>query len=355
VGPLYFYKINQAAGIGQNLLITYFRLLKISKLSMRLIIPTIFLTSFLFSIEGIIVFYDQTIIEGEISSVNNNSVIITPSGLNFAEEILLQNIDSLKTNNGMVPIAGGKIFLFYNNGEFSDAQKSTDNIQNLSAQISYDDVEYVIVPNWSLNLYTGYPIIKAKSFEEFDESNIVYGLSVGSPYGFFAGDFFMNVIAEFAYYRFQQKNNLLGQDFGGPAFQIGLSPGFFIGNTSFSMTACTGVYEDDLDKLTAGFIGGGSIDIPLGEIIVDKYGSFEIFKGINLLIGQIIDYKIFDGLRIKDIEDQMSSFEMRITGRSNLIQKKDGYTGWLGMGISFGYEFDYGGHPKLPDWLSWPF
>ena len=25
------------------------------------------------------------------------------------------------------------------------------------------------------------------------------------------------------------------------------------------------------------------------------------------------------------------------------------------MGVSFGYEFDYGGHPKLPDWLKWPF
>ena len=62
---------------------------------MRLIITSISLTSLLFSIEGIIVFNDQTIIEGDIKSINNISVIITPEGLSFPEEILLQNILAL--------------------------------------------------------------------------------------------------------------------------------------------------------------------------------------------------------------------------------------------------------------------
>ena len=340
---------------------------------MKLIITSILLSSILFSIEGIIVFNDQTIIEGDVKTIDNNSVIITPKGLTFPEEILLQSIDSVKINNGMIPIVNGKIFYFYQNGKFVDTQQIS-NSQQINASVDYEDVEYVLVPNWSLNLYTGYPLpapFRGSSFEEFDKGNMLYGLSLGSPYGFFAGDFYMNIIAEFAYYNFEQTKG--GPSFGGPAYQIGVSPGFFIGNTSFSATACTGFYRsDDYDStgvddatgeitystkpgITAGTILGGSIDIPLGEIILKKYGSIELFKPLNLFIGQFVDYKILDSFRVRDIEKQLSAFEMRITGRSNLIQKAEGATYWIDIGVSFGYEFDYGGHPKLPEWLRWPF
>ena len=340
---------------------------------MRKIITSILFSSILFSIQGIIVFNDQTIIEGDVKTIDNNSVIITPKGLTFPEEILLQSIDSVKINNGMIPIVNGKIFYFYQNGKFVDAQQ-INNSQQISTSVDYEDVEYVLVPNWSLNLYTGYPLpapFRGSSFEEFDKGNMLYGLSLGSPYGFFAGDFYMNIIAEFAYYNFEQTKG--GPSFGGPAYQIGVSPGFFIGNTSFSATACTGFYRsDDYDStgvddatgeitystkpgITAGTILGGSIDIPLGEIILKKYGSVELFKPLNLFIGQFVDYKILDSFRVRDIEKQLSAFEMRITGRSNLIQKAEGATYWIDIGVSFGYEFDYGGHPKLPEWLRWPF
>ena len=340
---------------------------------MRIIITSILFSSILFSIQGIIVFNDQTIIEGDVKTIDNNSVIITPKGLTFPEEILLQSIDSVKINNGMIPIVNGKIFYFYQNGKFVDAQQ-INNSQQINTSVDYEDVEYVLVPNWSLNLYTGYPLpapFRGSSFEEFDKGNMLYGLSLGSPYGFFAGDFYMNIIAEFAYYNFEQTKG--GPSFGGPAYQIGVSPGFFIGNTSFSATACTGFYRsDDYDStgvddatgeitystkpgITAGTILGGSIDIPLGEIILKKYGSVELFKPLNLFIGQFVDYKILDSFRIRDIEKQLSAFEMRITGRSNLIQKAEGATYWIDIGVSFGYEFDYGGHPKLPEWLRWPF
>ena len=340
---------------------------------MRIIITSILFSSILFSIQGIIVFNDQTIIEGDVKTIDNNYVIITPKGLTFPEEILLQSIDSVKINNGMIPIVNGKIFYFYQNGKFVNAQQ-INNSQQINTSVDYEDVEYVLVPNWSLNLYTGYPLpapFRGASFEEFDKGNMLYGLSLGSPYGFFAGDFYMNIIAEFAYYNFEQTKG--GPSFGGPAYQIGVSPGFFIGNTSFSATACTGFYRsDDYDStgvddatgeitystkpgITAGTILGGSIDIPLGEIILKKYGSVELFKPLNLFIGQFVDYKILDSFRVRDIEKQLSAFEMRITGRSNLIQKAEGATYWIDIGISFGYEFDYGGHPKLPEWLRWPF
>ena len=276
---------------------------------MRIVSIVILFSTFLFAVGGVVVFNDGTTIEGNVSSVSDNSVSITPMGLTFPEEIRMENVDSLKLYDGKLLVANNKVILMYANGEFYEPGISPDSDDD-GIYEDYD-VEYVIIPNWSLNLYTGYPLVKASSFEEFDESNLLFGLSVGSPFGIFAGDFFMNVIGELVYYNFQQKNNLEGQNFGGPAFQIGLSPGLFIGETSISLTACTGIYQNDKGEMTSGFIAGGSIDIPLG----------------NLLSEYI------------DIDGDEFPMELRITSRSNLISKDEGITGWLDGGISIGYEF----------------
>mgnify|MGYP001177467189 CR=1 FL=1 len=275
---------------------------------MKNLIYILILTNFIYSAGGIIVFNDGTTIEGDIKSVNNNYASLTPMGLTFSEEVRMENIDSLKLYDGTTLVAGGQVKLFYENGQFIQPQNYGSN--NLLEEDDYD-VEYVIIPNWSLNLYTGYPVFKAASFEEFDESNAIIGVSVGSPFGIFTGDFFMNVIAEFLYYNFQQKNDLDGQSFGGPAFQLGISPGLFIGETSISMTACTGFYQNDKSKLTTGFIFGGSIDIPLGNFLGDYL----------------------------EMDSDNVPIELRITSRSNLISKDKGTTGWLDGGVSIGYEF----------------
>ena len=235
---------------------------------MRVILITILFSNLLFPVGGVIIFNDGTTIEGDVTNVNENSIFITPMGLTFPEEIRMENVDSLKLYDGKLLVANNKALILYANGEYFEPGLSEDN--NYEDYEDYE-VEYVLVPNWSLNLYTGYPIIRsASSFDEFDESNLLFGLSVGSPYGLFAGDFFMNVIAEFVYYNFQQSNNLEGQNFGGFAYQIGLSPGLFIGETSISLTACTGVYQNDKGKMTRDFIAGGSIDIPLGSNTLKK-------------------------------------------------------------------------------------
>jgi len=282
---------------------------------MRKILLFLLLTSLLFPVGGVVIFNDGTTVEGDINGVNANSVYITPIGLSFPEEILMDNVDSLRLYDGKLLIANSQVLLLYSNGQFMTPEEEKLNRQ--TAREEYD-VEYVIIPNWSLNFYTGYPIYRASSFEEFDHSNIIYGFSIGSPWGIFLGDFFMNAIGEIAYYNFQQKNDMDGPSFGGPAFQIGLSPGLFIGQMSISLTTCTGVYKDDLGDFTAGFIGGGSIDLPLGNLIVDKYGDVEI---------------------VDDLEEVIEAIEIRLTGRANLIQKNIGATGWFGGGISLGYEF----------------
>ena len=278
---------------------------------MRTIILLSFSISFLFPIDGKVIFYDGTSIGGKINSVNQTSVYITPVGLDFPEEILMDNIDTLKLEDGKLLVAGNEVLLLYSNGKFMTPEE--EKLKKKVAPQNYE-VEYVIIPNWSFNLYTGYPFIKASSFDYYDDLNPVIGLSIGSPYGFFLGDFFMNAIAEIAYYNFNVINNPDYERFGGMAYQIGLSPGFFIGETSISLTLCTGVYHAG-----SGFIGGGSVDVPLGDMIMDHYGDIEF---------------------IDNLEEQIEALELRITSRANIVKKTDGRTtGWIGGGISLGYEF----------------
>jgi len=280
---------------------------------MRKIILLSFSISFLFSIDGKIVFYDGTTIDGQINSVNMSSIYITPIGLNFPEEILIDNVDSLKLDNGKLLVAGNQLLLLYSNGQFTTpGERNSSNQQEI-----FYPVEYVLVPNWSFNLYTGYPLIKASSFEIYNDSSPVFGLSVGSPYGFFMSNFFVNMIFEIAKYNFNDSSGL--RKFGGWAFQVGASPGFFIGDMSISLTAATGIFHEG-----TGFITGASIDLPLGNIIIENYGDISF---------------------VESFEEQIEAFEIRFTSRANIVQKEKneydegGFTGWIGAGISLGYEF----------------
>ena len=286
---------------------------------MRKIILLSFSISFLFSIDGEIVFYDGTTIDGQINSVNMSSIYITPIGLNFPEEILIDNVDSLKLDNGKLLVAGNQVLLLYSNGQFTTPGENKSSNQK---EVFYP-VEYVLVPNWSFNLYTGYPLIKASSFEIYNDSSPVFGLSVGSPYGFFMSNFFVNMIFEIAKYNFNDSSGL--RKFGGWAFQVGASPGFFIGDMSISLTAATGIFHEG-----TGFITGASIDLPIGNLIIEKYGDISF---------------------VESFEEQIQAFEIRFTSRANIIQKEKrvsdggeildagGATGWVGAGISLGYEF----------------
>ena len=279
---------------------------------MRIVLIAILSSTFLFAVGGVVIFNDGTTIEGDVSSVSENTVSITPMGLTFPEEIRIENVDSLRLYDGKLLIANNEVRLMYANGEFYETGISPDNNE---AEMHEDyDVEYVIIPNWSLNFYSGYPIVKGSTFDYYDDINPVLGLSIGSPYGLFLGDFFMNVISEIAYYEFNVTNNPEYENFAGMAYQVGLSPGLFIGETSISLTACTGVYHAG-----SGFIGGGSIDLPIGNYLLNSFEENDF---------------------IQDNSDIIEALEIRLTGRGNTVKKTDGTTTyWLGAGISLGYEF----------------
>ena len=280
---------------------------------MRIILISVLFSNLLFPVGGVVIFNDGTTIEGDVSNVNDISVYITPMGLTFPEEIRMENIDSLRLYDGKLLVANNKVLLLYGDGQFYETGVSQDSNEEMYEDY---DVEYVIIPNWSVNLYTGYPLIRSESLSDtyYDQLNPVIGLSIGSPYGLFFGDFFMNGIFELAYYNFTKEAQDANVLFEGLAYQIGLSPGFFIGETSVSFTACTGIYHAG-----TGFIGGGSIDLPIGSMLINNFGDNDF---------------------IENNTEMIESFEIRFTGRTNIVQKGEGGgTYWMDAGISFGYEF----------------
>ena len=141
-----------------------------------------------------------------------------------------------------------------------------------------------------------------------DRSRPVVGVSIGTPYGYYASDFYVNLNIEIFNYIFKTENKL--GVFGGTAFQVGINTGLFIGDVSMSLTAATGVFHAG-----TGFICGLNIDLPAGEYIL---GNFDI-----------------NGSLVPHIE----ALEVRFTTRANMVQKKDGITGWIDGGFSIGYEF----------------
>ena len=260
---------------------------------MKIIIILILLSNLLFPVGGVIVFNDGTTIEGDVTNVNASSIYITPMGLTFPEQIRMENVDSLKLDDGKLLIANNRALLLLDNGQFYEPGlvQNEDDVRDEKY-----DIEYVLAPNWSVNSYLGYPLIKSESLSDkyYDKVSPIFGLSIGSPYGIFLENFYVNGIFELAYYNFSKQSGEVSPQFDGLAIQIGVSPGFFIGETSVSFTACTGIYHAG-----GGFIGGGSLDIPLVE-----------------------------------------SIEMRITSRANIVQKEEGgSTYWIDAGISLGYEF----------------
>ena len=280
---------------------------------MRVIFVTILLSNLLFPVGGFIVFNDGTTIEGDVMSVDMSSIFITPIGLTFPEEIRMENVDSLKLYDGKLLVANNKALILYANGEYFEPGFIQDS--NYEEYEEYE-VEYVIIPNWSVNMYTGYPLIRSESLSEtyYNKINPVFGLSIGSPYGFFFSDFFINGIFELAHYKFTKEDREANVQFDGFAYQIGISPGFFIGETSISLTACTGIFHAG-----TGFISGGSVDLPIGSMLVN---SFE------------------DSNFMQDFKEVIESFEIRLTSRANIVQKKEGgSTYWMDAGVSFGYEF----------------
>ena len=118
----------------------------------------------LFALHGKIVFYDGTYVVGKVTKVDESTVYIVPIGLDTPEGVLTGNIDSLKMENGMVPVINSAVKYFYENGEFlaneDDWMDEYDDFQYddyalMQEEYKYEDSkktpqQYYLISLWSV-------------------------------------------------------------------------------------------------------------------------------------------------------------------------------------------------------------
>ena len=161
---------------------------------LKAIIVLQLLTGVIFAIHGKIVFYDGTYVVGKVTKVDEATVYIVPIGLDTPEGVLVGNIDSLKMENGMVPVVSSAVKYFYQNGEFmandDDWMDEYDNFQYddftlLQEEYKYEGSKKTHQQYYQVSGFGAIPILTAVSLQEDDGSfkmtpNI--GLSFQMPY-----------------------------------------------------------------------------------------------------------------------------------------------------------------------------
>ena len=157
-----------------------------------LVIPL--LTGVVFALHGKIVFYDGTYVVGKITKVDEATVYIVPIGLDTSEGVLVGNIDSLKMENGMVPVINSAVKYFYQNGEFlandNDWMDEYDDFKYddyaaLQEEYKYEATKKTLQQYYQLSAFGGIPIMAAVSLQEDDGSFKMrpnFGFTAQLPY-----------------------------------------------------------------------------------------------------------------------------------------------------------------------------
>ena len=132
---------------------------------MRKIILFPLIMSLLFSIDGKVVFYDGTSIEGAINSVDTSSVFFIPLGLPLPEEILVDNIDTLKLDNGLLMIIASDVKQLYKKGEFITLDGEEFDELADGEYYEEEDEDRSNLEYFSFSAYGGVPVYLRPSLE----------------------------------------------------------------------------------------------------------------------------------------------------------------------------------------------
>ncbi len=135
------------------------------------------LVCYVYGIHGKIVFYDGTYVVGKVTKVDESTVYIVPIGLDTAEGVLTGNIDSLKMENGMVPVISSAVKYFYENGEFLANQDDWmdeygdfqyDDYALIQEDYKYEESKKTPQQYYQVSLSGGFPIMAANSMKEHE-------------------------------------------------------------------------------------------------------------------------------------------------------------------------------------------
>ena len=138
---------------------------------MRKIIIMFLLVGFAYSVNGTIVFYDGTTLDGEITAADTNSVLIIPNGLVLPEEIPVPDIESLTLENGITMVDNGVAKHSYQDGKFAAVEEDEPEPEFEEDDDEYEEYEFTNLDYFSFNGFGGLPIYFRPSLQSEDGSN----------------------------------------------------------------------------------------------------------------------------------------------------------------------------------------
>ena len=158
----------------------------------KLIILPLFV-GYLFGLHGKIIFFDGTYVVGRVTKVDESTVYIIPMGLDTAEGILVGNIDTLRMENGLVPVVSSAVKYFYEKGEFlannDDWMDEFDDFKyddytTQKEEYKYEESKKPATAYNAVTVYGGMPFAMASLQDSLKTTTLAPNLGIGiqAPY-----------------------------------------------------------------------------------------------------------------------------------------------------------------------------
>ena len=158
----------------------------------KLIIIPLFV-GYLFGLHGKIIFFDGTYVVGRVTKVDESTVYIIPMGLDTAEGILVGNIDTLRMENGLVPVVSSSVKYFYEKGEFlannDDWMDEFDDFKyddytTQKEEYKYEESKKPATAYTAVTVYGGMPFAMASLQDSLKTTTLAPNLGIGiqAPY-----------------------------------------------------------------------------------------------------------------------------------------------------------------------------